>query len=219
MIYRFPIKTVRDMVLNQIGNNFFKSIEDETLLSKHLPEILEKFEKNISNNNNKYYWRINEQGEKEAFFDPLHNCQWTLFLYLAANTIYKNETEKTEAAKVFCDKIYGQMKIISGCDLFYEVEMPDVFSFDHPSGSYIGRGKMGNNFKFTHDCTVGGIDGVYPVIGDDVTMKAGSSILGNSHVGNNCEIAEGTMVKNFDIPDNSFVVGKTQELIIMQREN
>lgn len=218
MLYRFPLRNVKDMLLNQISNNFFKSIDDEMLITKHMPKILERFEKNISNNDNKYYYKINEKGEREAFFDPLHTCQWLLFLYLASNTIYKYETEKVEAARVVCDKIYGQAKTVSGCELYYEVEMPEIFRFDHPIGSFMGRAKYGNGFSFTHGCTVGNIDEIYPVIGENVTMLAGSTILGNSHIGNNCIISAGTIIKAQDIPDNSIVYGESPELIIKTRE-
>ena len=110
MIYRFPLRDVKDMLLNQIGNNFFKSIDDEKLITKHFERTLERLETNISANDNKYYWKLNEAGEREAYFDPLHTCQWMLFLYLMANTIYRYEDENPEAARVVCDKIYGQMK-------------------------------------------------------------------------------------------------------------
>lgn len=218
MIYRFPLRNVRDMLLNQISNNFFKSIDDEMLITKHLPLVLERFEKNISNIDNKYYYKLLEDGSKEAYFDPLHSCQWMLFLYLTANTIYKNEKEKIEASRVVCDKIYCQSKNVSGCDLYYEVEMPEIFGFDHPTGSFLGRAKYGNYFTFTQGCTVGNIDNVYPVIGDHVTMLSGSKILGNSHVGNNCFISEGAVVVNTDIADNSIVEGKGANFIIKPRD-
>lgn len=86
MIYRFPLRDVKDMLLNQIGNNFFKSIDDERLITKHMERTLERLERNISANENKYYWRLNAAGEREAYFDPLHTCHWMLFLYLTANT-------------------------------------------------------------------------------------------------------------------------------------
>ena len=87
MIYRFPLRDVKDMLLNQIGNNFFKSIEDERLITKHMERTLERLELNISANDNKYYWKFNAEGGRDAYFDPLHTCQWALFLYLTANTM------------------------------------------------------------------------------------------------------------------------------------
>ena len=40
MIYRFSLKNVKNMLLNQISNNFFKSIDDEKLITKHMPMVL-----------------------------------------------------------------------------------------------------------------------------------------------------------------------------------
>lgn len=217
MIYRFPLHTIKDMLLNQISNNFFKSIEDERLITKHMHKVLERFENNIKYNNNKYYYNFNEKGEKEAYFDPLHTCQWLLFLYLTANTIYKYETVKLEAARIVCDKIYSQSKTMSGCDLYYEVEMPDIFCLDHPTGAFIGRATYGNGFAFTQGCTVGNNNEIYPIIGENVTMHTGSKILGNSHIGNNCVISAGTYIKDQDIPANSIVFGKSPKLIIKAR--
>jgi serine O-acetyltransferase len=218
MIYRFPLRNVKDMLLNQISNNFFKSIDDERLITKHLPKALERFEACISKVDNKYYYQVNKNGEREAYFDPLHTCQWLLFLYLVANTIYKYENEKKEAARVVCDKIYGQSKTVSGCDLYYEIEMPEVFTFDHPTGSFMGRAKFGEYFSFTQGCSVGNSNEIYPVIGEHVSMYAGSKILGNSHIGDNCIISAGTMVKDQDVPANSIVYGKSPELVIKHKD-
>lgn len=217
MIYRFPIRDIKDMLLNQINNNYFKSIEDERLISKHLQKTLERFEANIKNNPNKYYSKVNDNGEKEAYFDPLHTCQWTLFLYLMANTIYKYEDEKKEAARVVCDKIYGQSKTISGCNIYYEVEMPMFFSFDYPLGSHIGRASYGEGFSFLQGCVVGDKNGKYPVIGENVQMMAGSKILGNSHIGDNCIICEGAIITDEDIAPGSVVSGESPNLIIKSK--
>lgn len=214
MIYRFPVRNVKDMLLNQIGNNFFKSIDDEMLITKHFPTVLKRLEKNISANDNKYYWKLNDMGEREAYFDPLHTCQWLLFLYLTANTIYKYETEKVEAARIVCDKIYGQSKTVSGCDMYYEVEMPEYFSFDHPVGSFLGRAIYGNYFSFSQGCSVGNYNEIYPVIGEHVEMNTGSKILGNAHIGNNCIITAGALIRDQDVPDDSIVYGKSPDLVI-----
>lgn len=214
MIYRFPLRDVKDMLLNQIGSNFFKSIEDERLITKHMERTLERLERNISANDNKYYWRLNAGGEREAYFDPLHTCQWALFLYLTANTIFRCEDENPEAAHVVCDKIYGQMKAVSGCDLFYEVEMPEAFAFDHPTGSFMGRAAYGEGFSFTQGCTVGNANEIYPVIGRGVQMRAGSKILGDCHIGDGCVIGEGTVVRDQDVPAGSAVYGKSPNLTI-----
>lgn len=218
MIYRFPIKTIRDMLLNQISNNYFKSIEDEVLITKYFSKAAERFEKCIEDCTNKYYSKENEAGEKKPYFDPLHTCQWALFLYFVANTIYKNEKEKIDAARVVCDKIYGQAKTISGCDIYYEIELPEKFYFDYPLGSHMGRAKYGNGFSFVQGCTVEDKDGKYPDIGENVVMLAGSKIIGSCRVGDNCVISEGTIIVDEDIQENSIVYGKSPNLTIEVRK-
>ena len=178
---------------------------------------MERFENCIRDCNNKYYSKENDEGIREPYFDPLHTCQWTLFLYLMANTIYKEENEKKDAARVVCDKVYGQAKMMSGCDIYFEVEMPEVFFFDHPLGSHLGRAKYGNGFSFLQGCLVEKLDGKAPVIDDNVTMLTGSKIIGDSHVGENSLITEGTIIRNENIPANSVVYGESPNLVIKKR--
>jgi serine O-acetyltransferase len=134
-----------------------------------------------------------------------------------ANTIFKYEYERKESARVVCDKIYGQAKSMSGCDLYFEVEMPEVFFFDHPLGSHLGRAKYGNNFSFIQGCTVDDKDGKFPEIGNNVVMLTGSKIIGDSCIGDNCIISEGTIIVDEKIGANSIVYGKSPNLIIDAR--
>ena len=106
---------------------------------------------------------------------------------------------------------------MNSCDLFYEIELPEIFMLDHPVGSVLGRAKFGNNFSFTQNCTVGNNNNIFPVIGEHVTMSANSMILGNSKIGNNVILGAGTCIKDDDIPDNSLVFGSSPNLIIKKR--
>lgn len=45
-------------------------------------------------------------------------------------------------------------------------------------------------------------------------ITANSTILGGIHIGNNVLIGAGALVKNTDIPDNSFVFGLSPNLAI-----
>ena len=103
-------------------------------------------------------------------------------------------------------------------DLFYEVELPEYFSLDHPMGSVMGRAKYGNGFSFSQGCTVGNNHGIYPVIGENVKMCGNSSIIGNCHIGNNVTLGFGTVIKDQDIPDNSLVFGQSPNLIIKEKK-
>lgn len=117
-----------------------------------------------------------------------------------------------------CDKIYGLSKIISSADLYYEVEMPEIWSCDHPMGSVMGRAKYGNYFSFSQGCTVGNNHGIYPVIGEHVSMMSNSKILGNCNIGNNVIIAANAYIKDTDIPDNSIVLGQDREITIKKND-
>ena len=153
---------------------------------------------------------------KETYFDALHTCQWLIFLYKLAHTVFVDEGTASDRVLIrqVCDKIYGVSKTMSGADLYYEVELPDIFTCDYPVGSVMGRAQYGNYFSFTQGCTVGNNHGVYPVIGEHVSMKSNSKIIGNSRIGNNVIISANTYVKDQDIPDNSIAFGSSPEIII-----
>ena len=78
------------------------------------------------------------------------------------------------------DRIYYLNKALNGVDLFYEVELPDVFFLDHPVGSVLGQTQRnGDFFSFSQNCTVGNNKGIYPTIGQNVQMMAGAMIVGD----------------------------------------
>ena len=119
---------------------------------------------------------------------------------------------------MICEKIYLLNKLLNGLDLFYEVELPDIFFTDHPVGAVIGRGKFSNHFSFTQSCTVGNNNGKYPIIGEGVKMLGHSSILGSSKISRNVFIAPYTCVIDQDIPENCLVFGKSPKLKIVKKK-
>ena len=112
------------------------------------------------------------------FFDPLNVTQYTMFLYEMSRLIILNGCNELS------DKIYGILKMISSADIFYGVDLPDIYFFDHPQGSVIGRAEYNDYFTFSQGCTVGNNKGVYPSFEEHVTLFSGAKILGNCHVGN-----------------------------------
>lgn len=99
-----------------------------------------------------------------------------------------------------------------------------------PAGTRIGRGfrivhfghivvnpdaVIGMNFNISQGCLIGNSQGRsagVPTIGDNVCMNANSVIVGNARIGNNVLIAPGAFV-NFDVPDNSVVLGNPGQII------
>ena len=89
---------------------------------------------------------------------------------------------------------------------------------DHPLGSVMGRGSYGDYFSFGQNCTVGNNNNIYPLIGENVKMSSGSSILGNSTIGNNVIIGAGCIIKDQNVPSDVIVFGESPNLIIKQKK-
>jgi serine O-acetyltransferase len=209
MIFEIPKKAIIKGVIRQL-NSFFSISADEISVIDSLSGIVfQRCEYNFLKNENKYYSR-----NSETYFSPYHSGQYTVFLYYFSNTIFKEEKDYLKLA----DKIYYLNRTMNGCDLFYEVELPEIFSLDHPLGSVMGRAKFGNYFAFSQTCTVGNNNNIFPVIGEHVTMSVNSMILGDSKIGNNVILGAGACVKDQDIPDNSMVFGNSPNLIIKNRK-
>lgn len=169
---------------------------------------LEKTEYCFRHTNNKYYVK-----DGETYFNPFHSAQYSIFLYFLARAIFQSSPEH----HVVADKVYYLNKALNGFDLFYEVNMPDIFMLDHPVGSVLGRAKYGAYFSFSQNCTVGNNKGRYPSIGENVTMLSGAKILGNCKIGDNVILAANTYVLDTDIPPCSLVFGSSPELTVKHR--
>lgn len=74
---------------------------------------------------------------------------------------------------------------------------------------------IGKNFNIAQGTLVGSNIGKHvgtPVIGDNVYMFANSMVVGGVKVGNNVLFAPGAFC-NFDVPDNSIVLGNPGKII------
>ena len=167
------------------------------------PKVLSKLDRRFSHIKNKYY-----HSGSENIFNPLHVAQWTMFLYEMAHEISKNGDMD------LCDIIYGISKAFSSADIFYGVDMPDIWFFDHPQGSVIGRARYSDYFFFEQGCIVGNNKGIYPTFEQHVIMFANSNVLGNCHVGNHVIFAANSYVLDTDISPYSIVFGMTPNNIV-----
>lgn len=144
--------------------------------------------------------------------DPFVGVVYCNYLYQVSHLAYKN------GWKSIADKVYALNKMLHGVDLFYEVELLEIWSCEHPVGTVMGRAVYGNRFFFYQGCTVGGSrhDGklYYPVIGEDVVMYSNSKVLGRCRIGNRVVFAANSYVIDQDIPDNSIVFGQKPNLVI-----
>lgn len=194
------------LTLKQLRNFFPVSQEEEQILVQRIERVMQRVEKCFDGTTNKYYHR-----DGEVYFNPFHSGQYCIYLYWFSRTIFE------AGNSLLADKIYYLNKIMHGCDMFYEVELPEMFMLDHPVGSVIGRGTFGNGFTFGQGCTIGNNNNIYPVMGSNVKVCANAAIIGNCHIGDNVTIGAYACVKDEDVPANSIVFGQSPNLIIKKK--
>lgn len=198
MITSIPEADILSLLKRQLNSLFGLSNNEEMLIDVNWGGCFAKLESCFSPNPNKYYHR-----DGNTFFNPFHSAQYTIFLYLMSRVVFENSHDS-----ILADKIYYLNKALNGCDLFYEVKLPEYFTLDHPVGSVMGRAQYGEGFSFSQCCTVGNNKGIYPILGNNVRMCAYSSIIGNCHIGDNVIIGANSGIKDCDVPDNTMVFGQ-----------
>lgn len=176
-----------------------------------LEVVIPQCEYNFSHSENKYFSTVKD-GRRITRFDAFHSIQWMTLLYYLSHELYLRKSN-------LCDKVYYLNKIMHSVDLFYAIELPQIWSAEHPLGTVMGRAKYSDGFFFYQGCTVGGTkdkDGniYYPVIEENVRMYSNSSILGSCQIGKGAQIGAGAIVKNQDVPAGSVVFGQSPKLII-----
>ena len=213
MIFSIPKETILLQLKRQLNALFLIPAEQIASLDQYYDKVIDRCAYNFSKNPNKYYKK-----EGQPFFSPCISTQYVAFLYYFGNTIFKEELSLYE----LCDKLYYLNKTMNGLDLLYKVELPDFFMCEHPVGTVLGRANYSSGFMFYQNCVVGGFhktDGtiIYPTLGRNVKMYAGSMIIGDCNISDNVNIGAGTIIKNQHVPANSNVFGSSPNIIIKQK--
>jgi serine O-acetyltransferase len=137
-----------------------------------------------------------------AVFNHRHGDQYAMWLYFLANELFR---QKGEAA--VCEKLFLLNKALHGCDIFYEVSLPEIFLLVHPLGTVLGRGDYSDYFVAYQRCGVGSNKDVYPSFGRHVTLRPGSAVLGACTIGDYCQIGTESLVLDRDLPDHTLYIG------------
>lgn len=178
-------------------------------IRKYLPDTMERLRKCFSQIRKKYYW----DGTR-TLFDHLHSDHYAMFLYLLSNTIHQTGDPEALAPKVFLLN-----KALHGADIFYGIQLPEVFLFVHPVGTVLGNAQYGNYFVAYQNCTVGSLeDGRYPSFTGETVLFSRTSVLGDCRIGKNVVIGANSSVVNVSVPDNSVVVGSYPAHKILQND-
>lgn len=129
-----------------------------------------------------------------TFFSHLHSDQYTVFLWYLSNSIWK-EFEDTELAS----KFFYLNKTLNGVVCMYDAGLPDIFLIVHGGGIVLGKATYSDFFVCYQGCTVGAIDGVYPVLGKGVALAPQSTVIGKCIVADHVTIGNQALLRNKDL--------------------
>lgn len=192
-------------------SNFFPDGDDvaPSALMAAVDGALPRLEHCFSRIDSKYFF----DGAR-AVFSHLHGDQYAMWLYFLANELHRQRGDPAVCAKLFLLN-----KALHGCDIYFEVELPDIFLLVHPLGTVLGRGRYSDYFVAYQRCGVGSNHDVYPEFGAHVTLRPGSAVLGNSRIGDHCEIAAESLVIDCDLPGHSLYIGNPKTAVVKPRKS
>lgn len=178
------------------------------LIQKYLPLTLSRLEHSFSHLALTHFF-----DGKTCKFNHLHGDQYGMYLYMLSNTLYKANEDVS-----LCAKLFALNKLLHGVDAFYEVQLPDIFLWIHPLGTVLGRGAYADFFVVYQRCGIGSNKNIYPTVGRYCTMHPGSSILGNSLLGDYCELATNALVLDEHIPACTLYIGTPKQARYIHRD-
>lgn len=135
----------------------------------------------------------------------IRTCTLSIFCGSASNT------EKKSVLGAFWRLVLRHHQIKYGFQIYPETQIGEGFYLGHWGALVINpKTKIGKNCNIAQGVTIaqanrGKSQGV-PEIGDEVWIGPNAVIVGNIKIGNNVLIAPNAYV-NFDVPDNSVVIG------------
>jgi serine O-acetyltransferase len=178
--------------------SFFPDKISSRKIEKNVDEVIDRLSYCFLRIQDKYFLK-----DSQRYFNHLNSSHYAMFLYFLSNSIYRNNADIE-----LCEKIFYLNKIMNGIDVFYSVELPDIFLFSHPLGTVLGRAKYSDYFLVLQNCTIGGNRNLeYPSIGKNVSVYRGASIIGKCTIGDNCKISANSLVLDMDLDPNTIYIG------------
>lgn len=146
---------------------------------------------------------------KPGQLDVLHSSQYCIFLYYLANTVWQRERDSAS-----CTLLFLLNKALNGIDLFYEIEMPEVFFIGHSVGIVLAKAHYSNYLVLYQNSTVGKNHGNAPRLEEGVVMFPNTAIIGDCLVRRGSVIAQGVSVINQETQENALVFqGQASRLV------
>jgi serine O-acetyltransferase len=148
-----------------------------------------------------------------GLFNHFNALQYASFLYLLGN-----EQWRANGADALADRLFCLNRALNAVDLFYAVNMPEVFFLSHALGTVLGNAEYGDRLVVFQNVTVGRVGDDRPRIGSNVVLYPGAMVTGKAVIGNNCVIAAGTVVHGHQIPDDSVATTGATGLVLKPRQ-
>ena len=128
----------------------------------------------------------------------------------------KSQTCKFPPFKIFWKIMHRLVMWHTGIQIPIETSIDPGFRIVHFGTIVVNpNAKIGRNFNLSQGTLIGNSQGMHagsPTIGNNVCMQANSIVVGGVTIGNDVLIAPGAFV-NFDVPDNSIVIGNPGRII------
>lgn len=192
-------------VARQMNAMFPDSAPDAHALAQPVSEALERLDHCFAQARIKYFF----DGE-QSVFNHRNTDQYAMFLYFLSNSVFRRGGDSRIA-----ETAYALNKALHSIDVFFEVQLPDVFVFQHPVGTVLGRAKYADFFFVYQRCSVGSsLEGKQPRFGEGVVMFGGSVVIGDCTVGDNSWFSVGSSVMDRDVPAGSVVFGQSPNHVV-----
>lgn len=161
---------------------------------------------------------VNYHKDGEVYFDHLHTDQYSQFLYFFSNTIWRDNGDE-----IFCRKLMGLNRIVSGTFLSYKCEMPSIFLLCHAVGTVIGNAIYDDFLVITQNVTINTSDSrgdnKRPKLGKGVFLGAGAKIIGSPKIGDFVSIGANSYIYNMDVDSDFISYYKDGRTKIRRRKN
>jgi serine O-acetyltransferase len=184
-------------------NNFFPDGRSCENLNSVLQHALAKLEHCFSFVNLSYYSK-----DGHPYYNHLNADHNTVLLYFSSNIAYKiNDIP-------LASKLFYLNKTLHSFHCMYDTILPEIFLVIHGVGTILGKATYSSYFVVTQGCTIGTSANEAPKIGAGAIMYPNSSIVGKSVLRENCCIANGAFVSNYESQANELIIGQSPDLKI-----
>ena len=128
----------------------------------------------------------------------------------------KTQNASNSISRLFWHCCLRHCMLSTGIQIPYQTKIGEGFRLVHYGSIVINpEAVIGINANISQGVLIGnslGKNEGVPTIGDNVCINANAVVIGGCHIGNNVLIAPGAFV-NFDVPDNSIVIGNPGKII------